>query len=77
MLNSGSFWDLPACSKLETLEEHKHFDKLLCALNDPDTQIDKNSGPQLIIYGPEQALLVNLHSFPMKLIMSIYSLITS
>lgn len=60
-----SFWDLPACSVLDTLNEKDHTDKIIEALGDRETGISFNDPEYITIYGKEEALLLRLSSFRM------------
>lgn len=66
-----SFWIFPHSSKLDVLRENKHYPIIKRALSDPITQIEPDSG-DWILYGNEEALLVQPSSCYLRIVMFVY-----
>ena len=72
-----SFWDFPACSKYDVLEERKHMRLITGALDDPLTGAELINNKDVVLYGPEEALLVRTRSFSLRIGLHLYAVFTS
>ena len=70
------FWPLPAYSKLSVLTD-KHKDYILRAIQDPQTQIQKQDRFTYIIYDETEALVVHSKNIFMLITLEIFRLFRS
>ena len=70
------FWPLPAYSKLSVLTD-KHKDYILRAIQDPQTQIQKQDRFTYIIYDETEALVVHSKNIFMLITLEIFRLFKS
>ena len=71
-----SFWPLPAYSKLSVLTD-KHKDYILRAIQDPQTQIEKQDRFTYLIYDESEALVVQSRNLFLILTLEIFRLFKS
>ena len=62
--SNRSFWDIPADSKIDILREGRHDQHLVDAINDLETCVEESPNDKYILYGKEQALLVDVSTLP-------------
>lgn len=61
------FWDFPHWSKLDVLKEGPYDDTIEWALTDSETKVgDEIDDTRTVIYGDEQALLVQHNSITLR-----------
>ena len=73
-----SFWNtIPACSKIDILEESRHTALMLRVMADSETDIERVGNEDYTLYGPEEALLARPRSSLLKLGFTIYCMIVS
>lgn len=65
----GDFWNIPQSSKIDTLKEGDHDDKIFDAIRDVETNILPGTNNQFILYGKDQGLVTAFRSFPYKFFM--------
>lgn len=73
---SDSWWNFPASSTLDVISDQKFPHHVLGALADPDTSVLLNPDGSIFLVGPEQALVLEVSNFGMKVLLAIYSLLT-
>lgn len=66
-----SFWDFDQASKLDILREEKHLHVIVAALQDSHTRVMKNDHGSFVLYGKEDALLVQACSSPLICLLTI------
>ena len=70
-LVTSTFWDLPACSKLDVLTEKQHGHIIVAALRDSETHIEfVDRG--CVLYGKEEGLLIDNPSLVLFLVLSLF-----
>ena len=72
-----SFWDFPACSKIDVLDERKHSHLILAALRDNVTEAEAVDRTTYTIYGSNEALLVQTVSMPLRVALLVYGRVIS
>lgn len=71
-----TFWNsIPACSKIDVLEESRHIPVMLRALSDGETGIERVGLEDYTLYGSEEALLARPRSPLLKLGFTIYCMV--
>lgn len=73
MITTQSFWQLPAWSKLDKLDETRHAHFILEALQDTETGVMVEQDGSIIIHGDREGLLVYQPSLSLFLILCLYS----
>lgn len=72
-----SFWDFPACSKIDILDENKHAHLILASLRDLSTGVEPVDHTTYTIYGANEALLVQTVSMPLRIALMVYGRVVS
>jgi len=72
-LPKDSFWNFPMSCKYDVLEEQKHLHLIVGALADPLTGTEIVNNKDVVLYGPEEALLVRAKSFSLRIGICLYS----
>jgi len=76
MINRNDVWRFPRCSKIDMVDEGERSDVVALFVADPRTSIQKQSETEYIFYDKEQALLIRAISYPLRLLLTLLSLIT-
>lgn len=71
MLLSKGWWNFENYSKIDVLKEPRHNHLILRALRDAETRITVED-TSFILYAEEEALLVNINSPALRLLLFLY-----
>lgn len=71
MLLSHGWWNFENYSKIDVLKEPRHNHLILQALRDADTRVTVEDG-SYILYAEEEALLININSPALRLLLFLY-----
>lgn len=74
MINRHDVWNFPRCSKADQFHERDGVDKLHLFAADSRTHVDQLSEDEFVLYDHEQALLIRVFSYPVRLLFTILSL---
>lgn len=72
MKQKTSFWDFPHWDKKDVLHESRHAHVIVSSLYDKSTYVEQLDNNTYILSGPQEALLANTHSFPLRIGLLLY-----